>query len=95
MAEKNERRTFDDGFKQQVVELYKAGQSYAQIAKTYNLSPTTVSNWCKYEENSGSFRVKDNLSEEEKRFREQEVTIKRQQMEIEILKKAMVVMLKN
>jgi len=95
MAEKHERRTFDDGFKKQIVELHKAGQSYAQLAKTYNLAPTTVSNWCKYAENSGSFRAKDNLSEEEKLIREQEMTIKRQQMEIDILKKAMVVMLKS
>ena len=40
-------------------------------------------------------KLKDNLTEEQKRIRELEKQLKDQQIEIDILKKAMVVMLKT
>ena len=56
---------------------------------------SSVSNWIKYYKTSGSFKAKDNLTDEQKQIRELEKQLKDKQMEIDILKKAMVVMLKT
>jgi transposase len=89
------RKRYDEDFKRHIVELYEAGQTRAELSKEYNLHTTSVSNWIKYYKNSKSFKLKDNLTEEQKRIRELEKLLKDQQMEIDILKKAMVVMLKT
>jgi len=89
------RKQYDENFKRHIVELYDAGQTRAELAKAYNLHPTSVSNWIRFYKNSGSFKAKDNLTYEQKRIRELEKQLKDKQMEIDILKKAMVVMLKT
>lgn len=89
-----EKKQYDEEFKRHIVELYDAGQKQAEIAKAYNLHPTSISNWVKFYKNSGSFKAKDNLTEEEKQIRELENRLRDKQMELDILKKAMVVMLK-
>lgn len=91
----NNKKQYDEQFKKHLVSLYDSGQKLKDIAKSYNLHPTTVSNWVKFYKKSGSFKMKDNLSEEEKIIIELEKKLKEQQMELDILKKAMVVMLKN
>ncbi len=90
-----EKKQYDDDFKRHIVELYEAGQSKASLAKEYSLAPTTVNNWIGFYQNSGSFKAKDNLSEEEKKIRELEAQLRYKQMEIDILKKAMVIMSKE
>ena len=90
-----EKKQSDDDFKRHIVELYEAGQSKASLAKEYSLAPTTVNNWIGFYQNSGSFKAKDNLSEEEKKIRELEAQLRYKQMEIDILKKAMVIMSKE
>ena len=89
------RKQYDENFKRHIVELYDAGQTRAELAKAYNLHSTSVSNWIRFYKNSGSFKAKDNLTDEQKRIRELEKQLKDKQMEIDILKKAMVVMLKT
>lgn len=89
-----EKKHYDEDFKLHIVELYNAGQRQAELARTYNLHPTSISNWVKFQKNSGSFKAKDNLTEEQKEIREIKIQLKEKQMEIDILKKAMVVMLK-
>ena len=82
-----EKKRYDEEFKRHIVEIYDAGQTRAEVANTYNLHPTSVSNWIKFYKNSGSFKAKDNLSEEQKQIRELEKQLKDRQMEIDILKK--------
>ena len=89
------RKNYDENFKRHIVELYEAGQTRAELSKEYNLHPTSVSNWIKYYKTSGSFKAKDNLTDEQKQIRELEKQLKDKQMGIDILKKAMVVMLKT
>jgi transposase len=89
------RKQYDEDFKRHIVELYDAGQTRAELAKEYNLHPTSVSNWIKFYKNSGSFKAQDNLTDEQKQIRELQSQLKDKQMEIDVLKKAMVVMLKN
>ncbi len=90
-----EKKHYDENFKLHIVELYEAGQTRADLAKEYHLHPTSVSNWIKFYQHSGSFHAKDNLTEEQKRIRELESQLKDKQMEIDILKKAMVIMSKK
>jgi len=94
MPEK-EKKVYDEGFKQHIVSLNNAGQSISEIAKEYGLHKTSISNWIRFYKKSGSFKSKDNMSEEQKRIKELERQTKEQQMEIDILKKAMVVMLRS
>ena len=91
----NEKKHYAEDFKRHVVELYESGQTRAELAKEYNLHPTSVSNWITYYKNSGSFKAKDNLTEEQKQIRELKKQLDDKQMEIDVLKKAMVVMLKT
>ena len=91
----NAKKQYDDEFKRHIVELYDAGQTQSELARTYNLHSTSISNWVKYYHNSGSFKQKDNLTDEQKQIRILEKQLHDKQMELDILKKAMVVMLKN
>jgi len=90
-----EKKHYDEDFKRHIVELYDAGQTRAELARTYNLHKTSVSNWIKFYKNSGSFKAKDNLSDEQKQIKQLEKQLIDKQMEIDVLKKAMVVMLKT
>ena len=89
------RKQYDEDFKRHIVQIYDAGQTRAELAKAYNLHPTSVSNWIKFYKTSGSFKAKDNLTDEQKQIRELQSQLKDKQMEIDVLKKAMVVMLKT
>lgn len=91
----NTKKQYDDEFKRHIVELYDAGQTQSELARTYNLHSTSISNWVKYYHKSGSFKQKDNLTEDQKQIRILEKQLHDKQMELDILKKAMVVMLKN
>ena len=62
------RRNYTDEFKQQMISLYNSGKPRSEIIKEYDLTPSTFSKWIQQFENSGSFKVKDNLSEEEKQL---------------------------
>lgn len=89
------RKSYDKEFKQHIVELYEAGQTQAELARIYDLHSTTIKSWVTYYKNSGSFKAKDNITEEEKQIKKLEQELRNQQMEIDILKKAMVIMLKH
>ena len=89
------KKVYEEDFKKHIVSLNTKGQSISEIAKEYGLHKTSVSNWIRFYKNSGSFKSKDNMSEQQNRIRELERQTKEQQMEIDILKKAMVVMLKH
>ena len=65
------------------------------VVNEYGLNRSSVSEWVKRYKNSGSFNAKDNISEEELENRRLKVQLKEKQMEIDILKKAMVIMLMN
>lgn len=91
----NNKKQYDDEFKKHIVELFEAGQSKASLAKEYGICPTSISNWITFYHNSGSFKTKDNLSEDIKKIKELEAQLRYSQMEIDILKKAMVIMSKK
>ena len=64
--EKRPRRTFTEAFKKQMVDLYNAGKSRAEIAKEYDLSPSALDRWISRINKTGSSKEKDNRTEAEK-----------------------------
>ncbi len=63
---KRERRNFTEEFKEQRVQLYLNGKSKADIRKEYDLYPQALDKWIKQHKDTGSFKTKDNLTEEQK-----------------------------
>ena len=73
------KKVYEDTFKKQIVELINNGKSINQTSKEYNLSTATIHGWVKKYNNTGSFKDKDNRTEEEKKviiFRKRIKTIK-------------------
>jgi len=86
------RRKFTDEFKEQIVQLYLSGKSKSDIRKEYKLHATTLDNWIKQHQNTGSFKSKDNLSDAEKELIELRKRNKQLEMENDILKQAALIM---
>ncbi|WP_082406985.1 transposase [Bacillus sp. JCM 19041] len=62
---KRERQTFTPELKKQMVQLYQSGKSRAAIAREYDLTPSSLDKWIKQATTTGSFKEKDNRSEQE------------------------------
>lgn len=87
---RRERRTFNDEYKQQVLELVRAGdKSVSQICRDLDLTESSVRNWIKSDQNSNGIMSQNSLSEtdqqELERLRSEN---KRLKTERDILKKA-------
>ena len=53
---KRQRRTYSKEFKQQMVDLYNAGKSRAEIIRDYELTPSAFDKWVKQANTTGSFK---------------------------------------
>ena len=89
---KRPRRTFTPEFKHQLVQFYKNGKRKCDITKEYDVGYSTLDKWIKQEENSGSFKEKDNLTPEQ----EELIKLRKQNqqlfMENDILKQAALIL---
>ena len=92
MSEKRERRKFTEEFKKQVVSLFNAGKPRCEIIREYDLIPSVFNRWVKEFNTTGSFKAKDNRTEEENRLIELEKENKQLRMENDILKQAALIM---
>ena len=86
--EKRERRTYSEEFKKQMVELYNAGKSKAELVREYELTPSALDRWISRINKTGSSKEKDNRSDLENEL----IALRKQNrqllLENEILKKA-------
>ena len=89
---RRKRREYSDEFKQQMVTLYNSGKPRSEIIREYELTPSTFGKWVQQFNNSGSFKAKDNRSDEENRLIELEKENKQLKMENDILKQAALIM---
>ena len=87
-----QRRKFTDKFKEQIVQLYLNGKSKSDIRKEYDLYASTLDNWIKQHQDTGSFKSVDNLSDSEKELIELRKRNKQLEMENDILKQAALIM---
>lgn len=85
---KKTRRQYTDEFKNQIVQLYLNGKSKSELVKEYNLGMSSVCRWIDQYENSGSFKEKDNRSEDENEILKLRKENERLKMEVDILKQA-------
>jgi transposase len=89
---KRERRTFTEDFKQQMVQLYQNGKPRKEIIREYDLTPSSLDKWVSQSHTSGSFKEKDNLTEEQKELIELRKRNKQLEMENDILKQAALIL---
>ncbi|WP_224749838.1 IS3 family transposase, partial [Polycladospora coralii] len=80
------RRTFTAEFKEQVVQLYQNGKPRKDIIKEYELTPSSLDKWIRQSQNSGSFREKDNRTNEENELIQMRKELQRLRMENDIFK---------
>ncbi len=59
------RRTYSDEFKNQLVQPYLNGKRKCDIIREYDISSSLLDKWIKQATSTGSFKEKDNRSEEE------------------------------
>ncbi len=83
---RRERRKFTDEFKQQVVTLYQHGKPANEIIQEYDLTPSSLHKWVQQAQSTGSFKTKDNLSDEQKQLLQLQKEVKQLRMENDILK---------
>lgn len=86
--ERRPRRTFTEEFKKQMVELYKAGKSRAEIVREYDLTASALDRWITRINKTGSSREADNRSDLENELIKLRKENKRLQIENDILKQA-------
>ncbi len=91
-SNRREKRQYTEEFKQQVVNLYNNGKKRCELIREYELTPSALNNWIKQFNTTGSFKAKDNRTEEENRLIELEKENKRLRMENDILKQAALIM---
>jgi transposase len=84
--------TYSQEFKDQIVELHRKGRSFVDLAKEFNLAPTSIANWAraadKRDEAVG--RIKDRGGEtDQEKIRRLEKELSRKEEELAILGKAL------
>ncbi len=61
------RKPYDEDFKKKIVKIYNQGNyTYRRLADEYGVAAPTVRTWVLRYNNSNSFDVEDNRTEEEK-----------------------------
>ncbi len=75
--------------------LYQSGKSIIEIINEYGISKSVIFNWIKSFDNSGSFKAKDNQSNEENELIYLRKELKQLRMENDILKQAALIMAKK
>ena len=85
-------KNYTDDFKKQIVALKLNGKSTSDIAKEYQIAKSTIIKWVNDYSKSGSFKAKDNRSDEENELLRLRKENKRLMMENDILKQAALIM---
>ncbi len=87
---RRERRTFNDEYKQQVLELVRVGdKSVSQICRELDLTASTVRKWIKADQTTNGIMTQNSLSEtDQQELARLRTENKRLKMERDILKKA-------
>lgn len=86
------RRTFTEEFKRQLVQLYENGKPRKEIIHEYEINPSLFDKWVKAIRNTGSTRIADNRSDEEKELIRLRKEVQQLRMENDILKQAALIM---
>ena len=88
----NEKQHFTEEFKKQMVAMYNNGKSATVISEEYGMAKSTLHKWISNYSASGSFKTKDNRTEEENELIRLRKQNKQLLMENDILKQAALIM---
>ena len=83
---------YTDDFKRQIIALKQNGKSVSDISREYSVAKSTINKWVKDYSNSGSFKAKDNRTDEENELLRLRKENKQLLMENDILKQAALIM---
>ena len=86
------QKNYTEEFKKQIVALKQNGKSTTDIAKEYQIAKSTIIKWANDYSKTGSFKAKDNRTEEENELLRLRKENKQLQMENDILKQAALIM---
>lgn len=92
MAERRQRRTYTEEFKEQLVQLYLNGKRKCDIIREYDIASSLLDKWIKQSQTTGSFKEKDNRSDLENELIELRKRNKQLEMENDILKQAALIL---
>ena len=92
MTEKRQKRTFTEQFKQQMVQLHNSGKPRSEIIKEYDLTPSSLDNWIRRINATGSAKECDNRTPEEIELLKLRKENQRLKMENDILKQAALIL---
>ena len=81
-------KRYNDEFKKQIVTLANNGKKVSDIIDEYGIASSTVHKWKKDFNNSGSFKAKDNKTDQEKKLIKLRKENQQLKMENDILKQA-------
>ncbi len=81
-------KRYNDEFKKQIVTLANNGKKVNEIVEEYNIARSTIHKWKKDFNNSGSFKAKDNKTDQEKKLIKLRKENQQLKMENDILKQA-------
>ncbi len=83
------KKHYDENFKKQIVNIYNQGNhTYRSLSEEYGIAASTMRQWVLRYNNTKSFSVEDNRTEEEKELIELRKKVKQLEMENDILKQA-------
>ena len=92
MTEKRPKRTFTEQFKQQMVQLHNSGKPRSEIIKEYDITPSSLDNWIRRINATGSAKECDNRTPEEIELLKLRKENQRLKMENDILKQAALIL---
>lgn len=85
-------KNYTEEFKKQIVALKMNGKSTSELAKEYDIAKSSILKWVKDYNSTGSFKAKDNRTEEENELIRLRKENKELLMENDILKQAALIM---
>lgn len=92
MSNENKGNKYTDEFKLQILSLFNNGKPAREIIKEYDVSRASLYKWVASHSNSGSFKARDNRTEEENELIKLRKRNKELEMEVDILKQAALIM---
>ena len=82
-------KRYDEDFKKQIVKIYNQGNhTYRSLSQEYGVSASTIRTWVLRYNNSKSFVLDNNRTDEEKELIELRKKVSQLEMENDILKQA-------
>ena len=82
--------TYPQEFKDQIVELHRQGRSFVDLAKEFNLAPTSISNWARAaDKRDARDRAEAGGESDGAKIRRLEKELARKEEELQILGKAL------